>query len=137
MIDCIIIIKMEHFFFFFKERIEMVFIFAVKWMPSVFLIGIHPHKLHFIVLEICLKTKQTKNRKCKGYEELNQVKIKNFFFFNEIDVRRYTGKVQHLKAWKEEEGNFMSWVGVEGACGCGSGMSQNSVAKLLNYLFNY
>ena len=53
-----------------------------------------------------------------------------FFFvyvFNDIDVRRYTRKVQPLKAWvgpsivkRRRRGYFMGWVGVEGVCGCGS-----------------
>ena len=56
------------------------------------------------------------------------INIIYFFFFNEIDARRgYTGKVHPLKAWigpsivkRRRRGNFMSWVGVEGVCGCGS-----------------
>ena len=49
-----------------------------------------------------------------------------FFFFNEIDVRRrYTKKVHPQKVWVgpfivngRRRGDFMSWVGVEGICGC-------------------
>ena len=49
-------------------------------------------------------------------------------FFLMIDERRrYTKKVNPLKAWvgpsivkRGRRGDFMGWVGVEGICGCGS-----------------
>ena len=49
-----------------------------------------------------------------------------FIFFYDIDERRrYTKKVDPLKAWvgpsivKRRREDFMGWVGVEGICGCG------------------
>ena len=46
----------------------------LKWMPSLFLIGIHPRKLHSVA---------NKNSKCEGYDETETGQN------NEIETRIY------------------------------------------------